>query len=165
MDKEILSNTLNNYYFFYNGESFLENDTIYHIVNQRLLSLRAKGLDLQYKIHTNEKRTFIELAFTVFPYWETNIKEDFVDRVKSHYSAEKAVEILDFRKKIKDKFENYFKTENKNYVISNYKDENFTWLVRVELKEVSKVEIITEIYNFINNTYPFLENTLKGLRI
>jgi hypothetical protein len=73
------------------------------------------------------------------------------------------LEILGFRKKIKDKFENHFKTQNKNYETSNYKDENFTWLVRVELKEDSKVEIITEIYNFINYTYPFLENTLKGL--
>lgn len=169
MDKEILSNTLNNYYFFYNGESFLENDcgekdvTVYHIVNQRLLSLRAKGLDLQYKIHSNKNLTFIELAFTVFPYWKTCNDKEFIDRVKKHYSDEITKKILGFRKKIKDKFENHFKTENKNYEISNYKGEKFTWLVRFDLKGASEVEIVTDIYNFINNTYPFLENTLKEL--
>ena len=164
MNKKILIKAVNDYYFFYNGESALKEDTIYHIVNQRLLSLRAKGLDLQYKIHSNKNLTFVELAFTVFPYWETrNKKEKFIDRVKSYFSDEKAVEILGFRKKIKDKFENYFKTENKNYEISNYKGENFTWLVRFDLKGASEVEIVIDIYNFINNTYPFLENTLKEL--
>ena len=165
MNKGVLLDALNNYYFFYNGESFLENYTIYHIVNQRLLSLRSEGLDLQYKIHTNENRTFIELAFTVFPYWKTCNDKEFVDRVKKHYSDEITKKILDFRKKIKDKFENHFKTENKNYEISNYKDENFTWLVRVVIKDVSKVEIVTQVYNFINDTYPFLENILKKLEI
>ena len=163
MDNKILIKAVNDYYFFYNGESAVKEDTIYHIVNQRLLSLRAKGLDLQYKIHTNENQTFIELAFTVFPYWETYTKEKFIDSVKKHYSDKKALEILSFRKKIKDKFENHFKTENKNYEISNYKGENFTWLVRFDIKGASEVEFVTDIYNFINNTYPFLENTLKEL--
>ncbi len=163
MDNKILIKALNDYYFFYNGKSSLKDDKIYHIVNQRFLSLRAEGFDLQYKIHTNEKRTFIELPFTVFPYWETNTKEDFVDRVKKHYSAERTKKILDYRKEIKDYFENHFKTENKNYEISNYKDENFTWLVRFELKDISEVELVTQIYNFINNTYPFLENILGKL--
>ena len=106
MNKGVLLDALNNYYFFYNGESFLENYTIYHIVNQRLLSLRSEGLDLQYKIHTNENRTFIELAFTVFQYWKTCNDKEFVDRVKKHYSDEVTKKILDIRKKIKDNFEN-----------------------------------------------------------
>ena len=170
MNKKILTKALNDYYFFFNGESFLKNDcgengvTIYYIVNQRLLSLRAKGLDLQYKIHSNKNCTFIELAFTVFPYWETCKDKDFIGRVKEHYSENTANKILYYRGEIKKAF-SVVNTNFTNYEISEYENSNFIWLVRHVLSNFDEVELIKETNDFINKTYPFLENILKKLEL
>ena len=171
MDFKNLTNELNNDCFVYNGVSFLhsnyeKNTKVYHIINQRLLSLRAEGLDLQYKIHANKNRVFIELAFTVFPYWKTLDKNvDFLSRIKKHYNDSVAMKIYQIRNTIRDNFIDFGKKNPSKYKFISRKNDDFIKLVRLDLDSVDENDRISEIHRFISDTYPLLKRELNKLRL
>ena len=169
MNKEAIRKTLNNHFFFFNGESYLNSSfekdtTVFHIVNQRLLSLRANGLDLQYKIHVNKDHAYIKLAFTVYPYWKTlGGKLDFKSRIEKHYNSQITENILQARSSIKKAFVNKYKNELGTYEINKTNFKNFIWLVKHRFENFDETSFISETYRFINDTYPLLEQELKNL--
>ena len=171
MKKEVMRNALDNNFFFFNGESYLnsrfeKDTTVFHIVNQRLLSLRANGLDLQYKIHVNKDHAYIKLAFAVYPYWKTlGGKLDFKNRIEKHYNSEVAEKILQVRDSIKKAFVNKYKNELDAYEINKTNFKNFIWLVKHRFENFHEINFITQIYKFINDTYPLLEQELKSLEL
>ena len=171
MNKEVIKKTLNDNFFFFNGESYLNSQyekdtTVFHIVNQRLLSLRANGLDLQYKIHVQKDQAYIELAFTVYPYWKTlGEKLDFKSGIEKHYNRDVAERILQVRDFIKKAFVNKYKKELAAYERNKTNFKNFIWLVKHRLENVDETNFMAEIYTFINDTYPLLQRELKNLEL
>ncbi len=137
------------------------------ISNNTLEWYKTKGLDIHYELQKNNRGAlYMRLDCHIFPYWTIKGRSDknYLESVYKYYSEVQTKRILDYRKKIFDKY--YKKKEDSRIDYPQRKGIRYLWLAKYIIpSDCTREQLQAEVWKFIAQTYPQLIQILKCIDI